>query len=661
MRPLILVGDGLGLGLLLLLGLTTFGGLSLDVLVVDSEGLVDLGLESRFVLNAIIHVDKLGVFHLQKHTSDLAGKVGVDGLDLGEDQLTQNLLLLRGRGGSKLLLETGESGSIGTTATLRSVAVAARSTSATLAVVVRGEAGHVTSHGRHARHTLRTTTAALRSATAAKSSLLSLHSSHELRSAGLAVSRRELARHTVHVGGHLLGNTTTSTLLRVGELSRTALGHSHATLGEGNATTTLRHEAGLLARSEVDRGLHVLLGHTGVGDSLLHTDLVASLDTSLKLALADILALGQSDVQRLAVEHALVNTLVLVGLLQAGSFIRLAELLLALVLLLGSANVEVLAVEILVVKLVNSLGGTLVGGEVDKAEATALALLVTSQRGRSDIAVLLEELAEIILGNVSGNVLDVDVGEVGLHLLKLALAVLLGNVVADVNLLLVEKHTVNVLDGLGSGLISLIVNETIALGGTSLVLGNLAAQDVTESSKGVVESLVVDGNIEVLDENVTLASLAKGRITLGPHDTAGAALDDGVVELLKSLLAIRSGIVVDVGIAERATGDGITADTNGSNSTNLGEKLEQHSLGDGGVKLANVEGSRVLGVRSSGGGGRSGSIVSGSSDTSVDGRGIGLASVERGVVEVVGELVNSAGSSVGGHCEYRFLGLWKNL
>jgi hypothetical protein len=234
-------------------------------------------------------------------------------------------------------------------------------------------------------------------------------------------------------------------------------------------------------------------------------------------------------------------------------------------------------------------------------------------------------------------------------------------VVTDVNLLLVEKHTVNVLDGLRSGLIGLVVNETITLGVAVLILGNLAAQDVTESSKGVVESLVVDGNIEVLDENVALASLAKSGITLGPHDTAGAALDDGVVEVLESLLAVSSSVVVDVGIAERATGDGITADTDRSNSANLGEKLEQHSLGDGGVKLANVERGRVLGVRSSGGGGRSSSIVSGSSDTGVDSRGLGLTAVDRGVVEVVGELVNSAGSSVGGHCEYRFLGLCMNL
>jgi len=211
-----------------------------------------------------------------------------------------------------------------------------------------------------------------------------------------------------------------------------------------------------------------------------------------------------------------------------------------------------------------------------------------------------------------------------------------------------------VLDSLGSGLIGLVVNETIALGVAILVLGNLAAQDVTESSKGVVESLVVDGDIEVLDENVALASLAKSRITLRPHDTARAALDEGVVEVLESLLTISSSVVVDVGVAEGATGDGITANTDRSDGTDLREKLEEHSLGDRGVELADVERGRVLGVRVSRGGGGSGSIVTGSSDGSVDGRSLGLTSVNRGVAEVVGELVNSTGSSVGSHCEYRF-------
>jgi len=48
------------------------------------------------------------------------------------------------------------------------------------------------------------------------------------------------------------------------------------------------------------------------------------------------------------------------------------------------------------------------------------------------------------------------------------------------------------------------VHEAITLGLTLFVSGNLARQDLTKLSERVVERLVVDGRIEVLDENVTL-------------------------------------------------------------------------------------------------------------------------------------------------------------
>jgi hypothetical protein len=50
------LGDGLSLGLLLLLGLTALAALSLDVLVIDSQGLIDLGLQSGIVLDTVMAV-----------------------------------------------------------------------------------------------------------------------------------------------------------------------------------------------------------------------------------------------------------------------------------------------------------------------------------------------------------------------------------------------------------------------------------------------------------------------------------------------------------------------------------------------------------------------------------------------------------------------------
>jgi hypothetical protein len=257
-----------------------------------------------------------------------------------------------------------------------------------------------------------------------------------------------------------------------------------------------------------------------------------------------------------------VDALVLRLLLDACGLVLLAELLLALVLLLSTTDVEFLAVEIGVVQVLDSLISVFVLVEVDESEASVLATLAIGSQSRgADWAELLEELAEVLLRGVVVNVLDVDIGEVGLHLLKLAHAILLGNMVTDVHLLLVQQHAVDVLDGSIGGLGSFVMDEAVSLGVSELVLGDLATENVAKGGKGIVEGLVVNGSVQVLDEDVALASLAQSRITLGPHDTARLTLDQRVVELLERLLAVVRSIVVDVGVAERATGDGVTANT----------------------------------------------------------------------------------------------------
>jgi hypothetical protein len=115
-----------------------------------------------------------------------------------------------------------------------------------------------------------------------------------------------------------------------------------------------------------------------------------------------------------------------------------------------------------------------------------------------------------------------------------------------------------------------------------------------------------------------------------------------VVELLQSLLSIRGGIVVDVGISERTTSDGVAADTNGCDWADLREELEKHSLGDGGVKLSNVERSRSLWMWSSGAWSWAGIVsvfTTSVGDVGINGRGaLCLTSIQGGVVEVLGEL-----------------------
>ena len=55
-------------------------------------------------------------------------------------------------------------------------------------------------------------------------------------------------------------------------------------------------------------------------------------------------------------------------------------------------------------------------------------------------------------------------------------------------------------------------------------LCNLAAEDVAESGEGVVHGFVVDGFVQVLDEDVADSGSAKAWIALAPHDADGPSL-----------------------------------------------------------------------------------------------------------------------------------------
>lgn len=46
----------------------------------------------------------------------------------------------------------------------------------------------------------------------------------------------------------------------------------------------------------------------------------------------------------------------------------------------------------------------------------------------------------------------------------------------------------------------------------------LARKNVSKSREGVIEGLVVNGLIQVLNEDVAHSTLSEGRVTLRPHD-----------------------------------------------------------------------------------------------------------------------------------------------
>jgi len=51
-------------------------------------------------------------------------------------------------------------------------------------------------------------------------------------------------------------------------------------------------------------------------------------------------------------------------------------------------------------------------------------------------------------------------------------------------------------------------------------------------------------------------------------------------------------VEVDIGVAEGAAGDGITADTDRGNGADRVEHLKEHGLVDRGIELSDVEGGR---------------------------------------------------------------------
>ena len=79
---------------------------------------------------------------------------------------------------------------------------------------------------------------------------------------------------------------------------------------------------------------------------------------------------------------------------------------------------------------------------------------------------------------------------------------------------------------------------------------------------------------------------------MAPHDAARLVLDQRVVHRLESALSVDDRVEVDVRVAERAARDRVTAHTDRSDWAHRIEKLEEQSLRDLRVQVANVEGSR---------------------------------------------------------------------
>jgi hypothetical protein len=254
------------------------------------------------------------------------------------------------------------------------------------------------------------------------------------------------------------------------------------------------------------------------------------------------------------------------------------------------------------------------------------------------------------------DILDVNVGKLSLHLLDLAHPLLFRNVMSDVNLLVVQEHAIDGLDGGIGSLGGLVVDETVPSGTTVLVGSDLAGEDVSERGKGIMKGLYVGENsrdqrfilpssssssqptdlvidllVQILDKNIPSRALPQRRVTLGPHDPTRSTLDQRVVQRVQGSFPVRPVEVVDVGVPEGSSGDGVPANSD-TTQVRRGEKfspgrkkkksresqpdrdvrsdrsdhvedLEKHRLGHTRVQLSHVEGSTGGGPGLSLGGG----------------------------------------------------------
>jgi len=436
---------------------------------------------------------------------------------------------------------------------------------------------------RTADHLLRVHEALTSARTVVDGGSTSVHGGHSTTNAGATARLRAIGARTATlsmasselVATHLLG-LMESDIERLGAASKDAAVHlsnsALSFLGSGEADEAKAASNGLLILHD----LHAL-------DLTKETKLLA------KALLVDLI-LKVLDVE--------VDTLVLSHAVHLDLLKLLAQLRLALDLLLRATSPHLLLTNDGAIDGLNGLKSILVAVEVDEAEAAAGALLVTHHDSARDSAVLGEELLELSVRDVGIKVLHVDVGPASLLLL---LTLLLGAEVANEDLLAAKEHVIYHLDGSLSALSSLEVHETITARLALIVEGDLAAEDVTEGGEGIVELLVTNGEIEVLDKDVANTALADRRITLGPHDTARTTLNGGIVEGVESALSIDDGVEVDVSVAETATSERITANSNRGDWADLVEELEDDAFGHITVELADIEGGRGVRLRRSGG------------------------------------------------------------
>ena len=111
-------------------------------------------------------------------------------------------------------------------------------------------------------------------------------------------------------------------------------------------------------------------------------------------------------------------------------------------------------------------------------------------------------------------------------------------------------------------------------------MSDFAAQYVSKGRERIVHGFVVNGFVQVLDEDIANSGATEAGIALAPHNSDGFALQDVEIHGIKGSFSVGRLLEIHVSVSQRHPGDHVPADSNGEDGSGRGELFKKHGLGD---------------------------------------------------------------------------------
>merc|ERR1711881_168972 len=229
------------------------------------------------------------------------------------------------------------------------------------------------------------------------------------------------------------------------------------------------------------------------------------------------------------------------------------------------------------------------GIECNEPESLAFPLFVSHDDTTRDLSTFLKHRCHRVLVQRVAEVLHENILVLLLLVADLLKTLLLRHEFPDKHLLIVQHHAVHFRNRFLRRLFGFVVHEAVSSRLTFLISGNLARQNVSKSTEGIVQSLVVNVFVKIFDEDITDTRTPQCRVSLRPHNTAWTSLNRIVVHGVDGSFSISRLLKVNVGIPQRSSGDKITTDSDRQNGSSCTELLEEHSFSDIRTEISDVQ------------------------------------------------------------------------